>query len=274
MPSDQRAPTDLPAILPDLPPMPDDQRASLTALLLAALTETFGPALQAAVVKGSAYKGGFIPGFSDFDLHAYLRSSLVPMLDPRTPSLDFALALQSAIGKIDVKPFGAGEAQVYLIDAEHYPDDWTPPLPGTYELVFGELPSGLPKPDRGRLASEARAYFPAVLRGAFAIIGRVLDKGDSSLPPLVRLLGTYLKPAPYHAAILDGADPLVVWTRPFPELLASVEPAWDPARGVTRYFFEAYRWNQVRQDPARLRAMFKAGYEGLQAFGARAATLS
>ncbi len=274
MPPDPRNPAALPAVLPDLPPMPADQRTRLTALLLAALTQTFGPALRAAVVKGSAYKGGFIPGFSDFDLHAYLRSSVVPMLDPRTPALDFALAFQSAIGKIDVKPFGAGEAQVYLIDADRYPEDWTPPLPGTYELVHGELPAGLPKPDRERLTGEARAYFPTVLRSAVTLIGRLLDKRDSSLAPLVRLLGTYLKPAPYHAAILDGADPLVVWTRPFPEVLAAVEPEWDPSRHLTRYFLEAYRWPEVKEDPARLRAMFKLGYEGLQAFGARAAACS
>ncbi|MHB0884953.1 MAG: hypothetical protein ACYC6V_05040 [Bacillota bacterium] len=271
MPSQARAPSALPGVLPDLPPMAAEPRVHLTALFLAALTETFGPALQAAVVKGSAYKGGFIPGFSDFDLHAYLRSSVGPMLDHRTPSLDLALAFQAAIGQIDVKPFGPGDAQVYLIDADHYPDDWTPPLPGTYELVYGELPAGLPKPTRERLISEAQAYFPPVLRGAFALIGRLLDKRDSSLPPLVRLLGTYLKPAPYHAAILDGADPLVVWTRPLPEVLAAVEPTWDPSRRLTRYFLEAYRWTEVRQDPSRLRAMFKVGYEGLEAFGARVA---
>lgn len=272
MPSDSKSPADLPAVLVDLPPMPDEQRQRLTARFLSALTATFGSGLQAAVVKGSAYKGGFIPGYSDFDLHAYLRSSVVPMLDPRTPALDFALAFQAAIGGIDVKPFGAGAAQVYLLDAEHYPDDWTPPLEGTYEIVYGDLPATLPKPDRQRLAAEARVYFPGVLKAAFALVGRILDKRDSSLPSLVRLLGTYLKPAPYHAAILDGDDPLAVWRRPFPEVLASVELGWDPARYLTRYFLEAYRWREVRQDPARLRDMFRLGYEGLQAFGARATT--
>lgn len=49
------------------------------------------------------------------------------------------------------------------------------------------------------------------------------------------------------------AGPLEVWTRPLGEVL-------PPSPALGRYFAEVWQWQDVRRDPARLRALFRTEY--------------
>lgn len=253
--------------------MPERDRAALAGLLLAAGLEVFGDGLVTAILKGSAVKGDFVPGYSDFDMHLFLRSSVVPMVDGRTPALDRALAFQAAMGGLDPEAFGVSTIQVYFLDGPNYPSDRTPPIPGTYELVYGSLPPDLPQPQPDEIVTKARSFFPWARREAQAFIGRIADKPDSRLASYVRLFGTSVKPAVYHAAILRGEPPLEVWRRSVADVLPVVDP-WCPSGSLDAFFAGVWRWSEVRHDPARLRALFRSGYCGLMEICDHAAALA
>jgi hypothetical protein len=239
--------------LPRLPPMPPTDRLRLTGLLLAALERAFGDGVVAVILKGSALKGDFVPHYSDFDLHAFVRGGL---LGPRTPDLAHALGLQEALGAIDPEAFAVSQIQLYLLGAGSYPPDWIPPIPDTYAVVHGALPPDLPVPDPAAAVAAARTFLGEVRRTADAFLGRIADKPDGQLARYIRSFGTDLKPLAYHAAVLRGADPLGVWRLPLREVL-------PPAPALHRYFAEVWEWAAVRRDPARLRRLVATAYRAV-----------
>jgi predicted nucleotidyltransferase len=230
--------------------MPPADRERLTRRTLDAVRHAFGPAIVAATLHGSAWKGDFIPHYSDFDLHVFVREGLS---GPRTPDLDHALALQEAVGGIRPADFAVSQIQIHLIDAAHYPPEWTPPVPGTFAVVQGALPADFPVPSPEGVRAAARAFFGSVRHDADTMLARIADKWDGRLAAYVRLFGTSLKPLAYYGAISLGADPLDVWIRPLGEIL----PPWPTLR---RYFEDVWRWEEVRHDPARLRALVRTAY--------------
>lgn len=260
-----------PPAFPLLPPMPEPARRELTARLLQSILEVFGGGVVAVLGKGSCFKGDFLPGYSDFDLHVFLDPARAPMLGPRAPALDRTVAFQRAIGPIRAEDYGAGALQISFVDAVDYPDDWTPPLPGTFTVLHGALPDRLPEPAPEAIRAQAQAFFPWLRRDLRAHLQRIADMPDTRLAGAVRLFGTSVKPALYHAAVLLGEPPLEVWARPLGNVLPIVEPAWCPSRGLSRFFGDALHWAEVKSDPERLRAMFAAGWQALDELCAAAA---
>lgn len=180
---------------PPLPPMPEPARGELTARLLQNILDVFGGGVVAVLGKGSCFKGDFLPGYSDFDLHVFLDPARAPMLGPRAPALDRTVAFQRAIGPIRAEDYGAGALQISFVDAVDYPDDWTPPLPGTFTVLHGALPDSLPEPPPEAIRAQALAFFPRLRRDLRAHLHRIADKPDTRLAGAVRLLGTSVKPA-------------------------------------------------------------------------------
>lgn len=243
-------------------PMPKAVRDRLTALMIDRIRAVFAEGVQGIMVKGSAIKGDFVPGYSDFDLHVFLRSDRVEMLDALTPNMEHGLAFQRAMSDIDPAQFGCSSIQLFFVDGIRYPADWAPPAPGTASLVYGELPA-LPTLTADEMRRRAREVVARAPRQADQLVGRILDKPDGRLASFVRLFGGTLKPAVYTAATLRGAPALEVWTWPLAQVLPLLEPDWCPSRELTAFFAEVWRWEQVHQDPERLRAMFRTGYRAL-----------
>lgn len=138
-----------------------------------------------------------------------------------------------------------------------------PPLSGTYEMVYGNLPAGPPVPGPQDIVREAGRFFRSAPQAPAVLVERVLDKPDGHLPVLVRLLGTHVKPAAYHAAVLNGAPALDVWRWRLAGVIPWVEPVSCPSLGFSRFFDEMSRWGEVSLDPDRLRAMFLTGYSAV-----------
>lgn len=255
------------------PPMPEDDRDRLTTLMVDRIRAVFADGVLGVALQGSALKGDFVPGYSDFDLHVFVRSDRVAMLDSRTPHMELGLAFQAAIGDVDAVQFGCSSIQIFFVDALNYPADWAPPVPGSTLLVYGELPN-LPVLEADEMRRRAAAVVARAPRAANQMVGRILDKPDVKLAPYVRLFGATLKPAVYAAATLQGAPPLEVWTWPLARVLPLVEPVWCSSGGLTAFFAEVWRWEEVRQDPARLREMFRVGYGAIHELCSHATKLS
>ncbi len=242
--------------------MPASSREELVARVLEAAEEAFGRHLRGAVLKGSALKGGFIPGYSDFDVHLLIDEAA--MESPRTPKLEYAVRLQRGLGTIDRGPYRVHDIQVYAVSYETYPEDWVPPLPDTFACVYGAYPEAWDRPDLSHLRMRADVFLSQLAKVRAGHIRSYLDKHDAGLARVVRLLGASVKPALYCGAVSRGYHPVDVWTvRPL-ELVQ-----WSRRKGLAmealwRFLTAIGEWELISDDPEALRALWLDGMNGLQ----------
>ena len=242
--------------------LPPALRGSLTAVVRAC-RDAFGEHLQCVIVKGSAVKGDFLPGYSDLDVHAFVHPDV--LMSDRAPKLEYAMRFQEAIGGLEPRDAGASQFQVYFLPADRPAEDWAPAVPGSYEVVYGEAPAALANwrdfDYEGR-AKQSLARIPGDVR---MLIERTLDKPNRSLPLYVRLAGTFVKGHAYSAAILASGDAGRALTMRTSELLQFLEDA-DPSLASVRRFFDfAADWDRVERDPAYAREAYRAAIEALDA---------
>ncbi len=241
--------------------MPAAARDELVERVLAAAQAAFGSYLKGAIVKGSAYKGGFIPGYSDFDLHVLVDGTV--MEGPLTPRLEYAMELQVGLGGIEREPYRVSDVQVYAVQCDAYPEEWLAPLPGTFVSVYGEYPSEWERPSKARILERSHAYLAQLPTIRASSIRSFQDKSDRGLARPVRLLGTTVKPALYCGAALFGYDPIDVWTvRPL-ELVQWARRQGLAMESYWEYLTSAGDWEAIRDDPDRLRTMWRSGIRAL-----------
>jgi|GEM_PF-542156 len=241
--------------------MPETQRSELASRVVDASLSAFGERLRGAILKGSAFKGGFIPGYSDFDLHLLVDGEA--MEDARSPKAEFALRLQRALGRIDREPYRVNDIQVCAIQYGRYPQGWMPPLPGTFTCIYGTYPGEWDSPDPKYVRSRADAFLERLPAMRVHHARSFQDAHDRELARPVRLLGVDVKPALYCGAIRAGYDPLDVWTvRPL-ELVQ-----WARRKGLAmeaswRFLTGVGDWEAITSDPERLRALWLDGMDAL-----------
>lgn len=220
--------------------------------LLAALRSGFGGDLRCVLLKGSALKGDFVPGYSDLDLHCFLSPEV--MVGRAAPTPELAMRFQSAIGKLEPRDYGCNSFQLYFLNHERYPDGWAKPVPGSYVVIHGETPDGFGEVTREEYLEHARNALSRLPVTAAQLIERGIDKPDRSLPPILRLAGIELKQATYAAASLLTGDPLLIWTLPRQEVLSRLREASLPCLPELRATFAALeQWEELVADPDRVR---------------------
>ena len=232
----------------------------LTYRVVEAAKAAFGEHLHGVIVKGSALKSDgadFIPYYSDFDCHVFVAS--VAMRGPLAPRLDYALAFQERIGKIDPDDYQIGYCQVLFFAESGYPDGWTRPLPETYRVAYGHVPVGFDAATSDEYIASAQATLRQLPARADGLIGGFIDRPDERITRDVRLLGTFLKPAAYAAATLLTGEPFRVWRSPLTDVLSIVEPTVCPSHGISRFFAGVREWRSVREDGDTLRQLLRVG---------------
>ncbi len=231
--------------------------------IVRACERAFGPHLKCVIVKGSAIKGDFLPEYSDLDVHAFVDPSV--LMADRTPTLEYALRFQEAIGELEPHAAGASQFQVYFLRADRMMEDWAPPVPGSYEVVYGEPPPLLAHWREYDFVGKARRTLAHIPDDRRMLIDRTLDKPNRSLATYVRLAGTFLKGAAYAAAILASKDAQRALTMPTTKLLAYIESV-DPSLAAVRRFFDLVAdWPRVESGPTHARAAFRQAIEALEA---------
>lgn len=233
--------------------------------IVAALRDTFQDALTCAILKGSVYKGDFIPHFSDLDIHAFVRG----IGRHRTPTWAQSVAFQRRIGPLDPEAYTVNAFQVSFVDAEIYPEEWVPPWPGTYEVLTGAAPSSFARVDPAAYIHHARHNLSLLPGWAASLSRSFVDKPDRAVPRIVRLLGTYLKGALYDVGIIHTHDPGFVLTSPLTALVSLIAGAIDRGEALQRFYAQAARWGEVRTHPEELREMFAAGMRALDSITRR-----
>jgi hypothetical protein len=225
----------------------------LSERMLGIAREVFGRAMVTMIAKGSAIKGDFIPDFSDFDLHIFADESV--MRGPLIPSKSVAIPFQEYFSAIDIRPYRVSQIQVMVISAQDHPRDWIPAQPGSFRLIYGQLPDSLPEVTDDLLTKHAHRNLSAYRDWVDTILARIIDKSNFQLADNVRLAGTIMKAALYEATIVLGSEPQKTWYRPLSEILDTVEPMVLHDRPASRYYDHAWRWAASKRDADILRLM-------------------
>ena len=239
--------------------------------VVASCREAFGDALRCVILKGSALKGDFLFGYSDLDIHAFVDPDA--LVGDRTPTLDHALRFQEAIGDMAPRDAGASQFQVYFLRADRPPEDWTPAVPGSYAVVYGEPPPALTNWRDADFVGQAVRNLAGIPGEVLMLTGRILDKPDTSLAAYVRLAGTFVKGRAYSAAIRASGDPERALGMRTTELFRYLESR-DPSLAAVRRFFDfAASWERVERDPPYARDAFRAAIAALETLGTWAKSL-
>jgi hypothetical protein len=222
-------------------------------LLLPALKDCFGETLRCVLLKGSALKGDFIPGYSDLDLHSFLSPEV--MVGRAAPRADLAMRFQASIGRLEPHDYDCNSFQLYFLNYERYPQGWAKPVPGSYLVLHGDLPPGFTDVSAEEYRRHAREVLGRLPVTIAQLIERGIDKPDRSLPPILRLAGIELKQATYAAASLRAQAPLEVWTLPRTHVLARLSESEMPFLPELQATFAALEeWQGLISDPNRMRA--------------------
>ncbi len=231
--------------------------------LVAACRTVFGDHLKCVVVKGSLVKGDFIPGYSDLDLHAFVDPEM--LMSDRTPKLEYALRFQEAIGKLEPRQLDASQFQIYFLRADRTMEDWTPPVPGSYVVVYGTPPPAVLDWEGYDYVGRAKRGLAQIRADRRNLIDRALDKPDRVFSAFVRLGGTFVKGHAYSAAVVASGDPRRALTMRTAELLVYLEQVDSSLSAVRRFFDAVAEWRTIEREPDAARDAFRRSMEALEA---------
>lgn len=184
------------------------------------------------LLYGSALRGDFVPGCSDVDFQIYLDASAFEPGD-RLP-LNLCIAIQRDLATIDLGPFSYIQALAFSNSVR---EDWVGPVPGTYRLLSGRLPTAEATPEQLRLGAAARL---SMLEPVREHLSGLLDHGEHRLESHVRLLISDVWPALKQVLAIQRGDPVGVWSLTKQEAIALL-PEDSPMGSTIRNFYAAVR---------------------------------
>ncbi len=242
------------------PPSPEVLNAAVN-LVVSACKDVFAESLECVTLKGSAMKGDFIRGYSDLDFHIYLKPSV--MEGERVPKAEHAVRFQRAFGHIEPADFGASQFQIYFINSEKYPADWLPPVEGTFEVCWGKLPATAHEKDDVAYVQSSERFLADISDHKKQIVRRFVDKPNTQVPPIVRLLGATLKAHLHAAAIMLTKKPKETLRLRLDQLTPLVEEGIRCEGHFSTFFEHVSNWNKVMQSPEYAREAFIEGIKAL-----------
>ncbi|MBM4401375.1 MAG: hypothetical protein FJ045_05430, partial [Crenarchaeota archaeon] len=191
------------------------------SLVLSASKTAFADSLECITLKGSAIKGDFIRGYSDLDFHVFLKPEA--MDGEKSPKLDEAIRFQKTFGDVEPEDFDASQFQIYFINSEKYPSDWIPPVKGTFKVYWGILPLVAKEADDSTYVRFAKQFLSDVTEDKKKLVERFVDKPDTLVPTVVRLLGATVKGHMYSVAVLLTEKPKYAFKMKLDALIPLVE---------------------------------------------------
>ncbi|HLB69242.1 MAG TPA: hypothetical protein VJN63_12455 [Thermoplasmata archaeon] len=245
--------------------LPKKLRGAVDAIVQACQV-AFGPHLKCVILKGSALKGDFVRNYSDLDIHAYVDPDA--LLADRTPKLEHALRFQEAIGDLDPRAAGASQFQVYFLRSDRPAAGWSPAVPGSYEVVYGEMPPALSSWKDFDFRSHMKETLARIGDDQRALIGKVLDKPNTALATYVRLAGTYVKNMAYSAALIASRDPTWTFSLSRDDLSAYLSRVDRSLAAIGEFFDIVTDWAEIERDPKAARSAFRRAIEALDAIEA------
>jgi len=232
------------------------------SLVVSACKAAFTDSLECVTLKGSAVKGDFIQDYSDFDFHVFLKPEATE--GETSPKVEGAIKFQKAIGDINPQDFGASQFQIYFINSKKYPQNWVPPVEGTYKILWGKLPFNVKELDDSTYLSYSRQFLSSVESDKQKLIERFVDKPNSGVPAVVRLLGATVKGHMYSVSMLLTSKPKTVLKLKLDELISIVEEGIGSKGHISKFFEHISNWSLIQEDCECAREAFREGVEALE----------
>ena len=231
------------------------------ASVVSACKKAFANSLECVTLKGSTVKGDFIQGYSDFDFHVFIKPEA--MDGEKNPKVEYAVRFQKAIGDINPKDFCASQFQIYFINSKKYPRNWVPPVEGTYKILWGDLPSVAHERSDSAYLRSARQCLLNVYDDRQMLVRRFVDKTNTGVPTVVRLLGVTVKSHMYSVAILATQKPKTVLRTKLDKLIPIVEKEIKSKKRLYTFFEYLSNWPKVQQNSDYARDALKKGIKVL-----------
>jgi predicted nucleotidyltransferase len=244
-------------------PLEADALDRAAGLVVWACRAVFGSSLICVILKGSAVKGDLIRGYSDLDFHVFLKPEV--MDGENVPKADYAVQFQRAFGQVSPEDFEVSQFQIYFINSEKYPEDWAPPVEGTYRILWGSLPETAKELDDGAYIrfAEQHLSLSSIEYSRRSNVARFVDKPNTRIEYNVRLVGATLKNYMYSISVMLTKEPKVAFKLGLDKMIALVEEGIG-SEGHFRTFFEYVSdWQRIRRQPEYAREAFKEGIQAL-----------
>ena len=219
-----------------IPEVRDVARAAATSYL-----RHLEPWLVGLLIHGSSVKGGFIPFASDLDFQVYLEDAAFD--ETGQIPLRAALAIHADLAKIDL---GIVDYIQCFPLSRHGRQDWTPPIPGTYQVLAGELP--LAPATAEQLISSAHSKLSTLTPLPFRSSNSLLDAGQARLDRVIRLLSTDVWPTLYQVLVCLSDDPLRVWTLPKQRAIELLPEGESPRTEISRFYAAVVKRSRQSRD--------------------------
>ena len=231
-------------------------------LVISACKTAFDHDLECVTLKGSAVRGDFIQGYSDFDFHVFLKSEA--MDSERVPKIEGAMRFQKAFGDINPEDYGVSQFQIYFVNSERYPSDWIPAVEGTYKVFWGNLPSSARERDDSVYIRYAKKFLSSVEYDKQKMIERFVDKPNTRLPSVVRLLGATLKGHMYSVSVLLTSKPKFAFTFGLDKLIPLIEEGISSKKHFTSFFEHVINWFFMQRNYSYTQEAFREGIMALE----------
>jgi len=166
-----------------------------------------------------------------------------------------------------LKPGDAGvsQFQVYFLPAERRREGWNPPAPGTFRVLYGCLVPAMEMPPLNEYLENEWEYLGEARQCRLDILGRFVDKPDSSLPAMVRLTGTCLKGLLYALYSVLSKNPEKAFSSPLDQLLRDACNRIPDLSCATQFFQVVRNWPVLTRDPKQMREALAWGIRALEA---------
>jgi len=244
------------------PPSPETLNRAV-GLVVSACRTAFAQNLVCVTLKGSAVKGDFIPGYSDFDFHVFLKPEVMDGED--VPKAKYAVQFQRAFGQVDPADFEVSQFQIYFINSEKYPEDWAPPIKETYRILWGSLPETAKELDDDAYIrfAEQHLSLSSIEYSRRSNVAKFVDKPDTQIAHNVRLVGATLKNYMYSISILLTKEPKAAFKLELDKMITMVEKGIGSEGHFSNFFEYVSDWDRVRQDHDYARKAFTEGIKAL-----------
>ena len=216
----------------------------------------FGNDITCIILHGSVVKGGFIKHFSDVDVQVFLKADT---FDRYGIPLMKSIETQKAVGDIDFSDIGIKYLQMYFYNTLDLPSWYTPPLEGTYRVIFGSYPNELVY-DVEDFKKKMVQYLKNIDNVIPNLVKNFADSSNNVLFRRLRYLETDVVPTMYSLCSFDLENPEKIWAKPKNDIIALVEEKYrnQQMTDYLKQFFE--KVGIVANNPQNYEAV-RSGFE-------------
>ncbi len=186
-----------------------DEKNAIFSSLVESVQKVFKEDVICFLIHGSIVKGGLIEGFSDLDIQVFLKESSFDVFDLK---IEKCMEIQNLVGTLDVPKIGAQYLQMYFYNPKNMPDWYTPPVKGSFKILYGELPKELDYNVENFKIRMIRSLknLPSEIR---TTIRSFADCSDKTIYRRTRLIATKIFPIMYSLLSYDLKEPKEIWAK-------------------------------------------------------------